>query len=70
MEAVFGKSTCINSWMQLVGKVSWNFPGLETEECIEEHKQTVLKFMNKNRHYASKAREQSLVFFFFRATRT
>ena len=47
MEAVFGKSTCINSWMQLVRKVSWNFPGLETEECIEEHKQTVLKFMNK-----------------------
>ena len=47
MEAVFGKSTCINSWMQLVRKVSSNFPGLETEECIEEHEQTVLKFMNK-----------------------
>lgn len=37
MEAVFGKSTCINSWMQLVRKVRWNFPGLETEERIEEH---------------------------------
>ena len=47
MEAVFGKSTCINSWMQLVRKVRWNFPGLETEERIEEHEQTVLKFMNK-----------------------
>ena len=47
MEAVFGDSTCINSWMQLVRKVSWNFPGLETEEYIKEHEQTVLKFMNK-----------------------
>ena len=37
MEAVFGESSCINSWMQLVRKVSWNFPGLETEECIQEH---------------------------------
>lgn len=34
MEAVFGESSCIDSWMQLVRKVSWNFPGLETEECI------------------------------------
>ncbi|MDD6302609.1 MAG: GNAT family N-acetyltransferase [Bacillales bacterium] len=47
MEAVFGENTCINSWMQLVRKVSWNLPGLETEECLDEHKQTVLKFMNK-----------------------
>lgn len=47
MEAVFGDSTCINSWIQLVRKVSWNFPGLETEEYIKEHEQTVLMFMNK-----------------------
>ena len=47
MEAVFGDSTCINSRMQLVRKVSWNFPGFETEEYIREHEQTVLKFMNK-----------------------
>ena len=33
--------------MQLVRKLSSNFPGLETEECIQEHEQTVLKFMNK-----------------------
>ena len=37
----------IDSWMQLVRKVSWNFPGLEAEERLDEHKQTVLKFMNK-----------------------
>jgi len=47
MEAAFGNSSCIDSWMQLVRAVSRTFPGLETEESIEEHKQTVLKFMNK-----------------------
>lgn len=47
MEAIFGESSYIYSWMQLVQKVSWNFPGLETEKSIEEHKQTVLKFMSK-----------------------
>ena len=47
MEVVFGDSTCINSWMRLVRKVSWNLPGLETEEYINEHEQIVIKFMNK-----------------------
>ena len=47
MEAIFGENSCIDSWMRLVRKGSWNFPGLETEESIEEHKQTVLKFMGK-----------------------
>ena len=47
MEVVFGDSTCINSWMRLVRKVSWNLLGLETEEYINEHEQIVIKFMNK-----------------------
>ena len=47
MEVVFGDSSVIDSWMQLVRKVSWNFPGLETEESLDEHRQTVLKFMKK-----------------------
>ncbi len=47
MEVVFGDSSVIKSWMQLVRKVSWNFPGLETEESLDEHRQTVLKFMKK-----------------------
>ena len=47
MEAVFGDNSCIDSWMQLVRAVSWSFPGLETEESLNEHKQTVLKFMSK-----------------------
>ena len=56
MEAVLGESSCIDSWMQLVRKVSWNFPGLETEECIYEHEQTVLKFMNKKQALCVKSR--------------
>ena len=48
MKAIFGDSSFIDSWMQLVRKVSPNFPGLETEESLDEHKQTVLKFINKN----------------------
>ena len=47
MDAVFADSSCIHAWMQLVRKVSWNFPGLETEACIMEHEQTVMKFMGK-----------------------
>ena len=47
MEAVFGDNSCIDSWMQLVRAVSRSFPGLETEESLDEHKQTVLKFMGK-----------------------
>ncbi|MBR3354396.1 MAG: GNAT family N-acetyltransferase [Oscillospiraceae bacterium] len=47
MEAIYGDGNCIDSWMKLVRKVSWNFPGLETEESLDEHKKTVLEFMDK-----------------------
>lgn len=49
MEVLFGTESDIESWMELVRKVSWNFPGLETSEEIEEHKKTVLKFMDQRR---------------------
>ena len=57
MEAVWGDSSLIDSWMQLVRKVSWIFPGLETEECLDEHKKTVLKFMNKKQALCVKSME-------------
>lgn len=57
MEAVFGESSCINAWMKLVRKVSWNFPGLETQECINEHEQTVRKFMDKKQALCVKSQE-------------
>lgn len=46
MKVEFGRTSDIDSWMRLVRKVSWNFPGLETEQSIDEHKIIVLKFMN------------------------
>ena len=56
----FGIPSDINSWMQLVKKVSWNFPGLETEQSIDEHKIIVLKFMNDKRALCVK-NEQDIV---------
>ena len=43
----YGEPGDIDSWMRLVRQVRQNFPGLETEESLEEHRQTVLKFMGK-----------------------
>ena len=60
MKVEFGRTSDIDSWMQLVRKVSWNFPGLETEQSIDEHKITVLKFMNDRRALCVK-KEQDIV---------
>ena len=38
----------IDSWMNLVEKVKDSFPGLETEEALQEHKKTVLDFMERS----------------------
>ena len=37
----------LKSWMELVRLVSWNFPGLESEEALEEYQNTVIKNMNR-----------------------
>lgn len=47
MQVIKGKITDIDRWMELVGRVAWNFPGLETQELLDEHRQTVLRFMEK-----------------------
>lgn len=47
MEVLYGMPSDIDLWMGLVYDVSWNFPGLETQEKLEEHKKTVLRFMGK-----------------------
>lgn len=56
-EVVFGTEDDIEAWMQLVNKVSWNFPGLETKEKIKEHKAVVLKFMEQKRALCIKDRD-------------
>lgn len=47
MHLEYGNSEDIVSWMELVNYVSPNFPGLETSDKIEEHKNTVLRFMER-----------------------
>ena len=47
MEVIYGTPSDLDSWMDLVSSVSWNFPGLETQEKLDEHRETVRSFMNK-----------------------
>ena len=54
----FGNPDDIESWMNLVRRVSWNFPGLETEKALEDHRQTVLKFMEKKQALCTKNGEE------------
>lgn len=53
-----GKEPDIDSWMALVKHVRDNFPGLETTESLEEHKNTVLKFMAQDRAVCVKDKEK------------
>ena len=49
MKVDYGTAQDIESWIELVHRVSWNFPGLETEAAIDDHRKTVLRFMDENR---------------------
>ncbi len=49
MKIEYGTLPDIESWMELVQRVSWNFPGLETEASIADHRRTVLRFMEEKR---------------------
>ena len=42
------KACDLDGWMRLVEQVRDSFPGLETQEDLEEHRKTVLEFMNRN----------------------
>ena len=42
-----GEPGDIEDWMKLVRQVRGNFPGLETEQALEDHRRTVLKFMGR-----------------------
>ena len=58
MKVEYGMPLDIESWMELVQSVSWNFPGLETEVAIEDHRQTVVRFMGENRALCVKDAEK------------
>lgn len=47
MRLHYGTPADIVRWMGLVTAVRANFPGLETAEALEDHRNTVLKFMNR-----------------------
>ena len=58
MQAEYGTPRDIESWMQLVRQVRRNLPGLETQEAMEDHQRTVLRFMGENRALCVKNAEQ------------
>ena len=58
MEVKYGTVLEIESWMELVQQVRWNFPGLETELALEDHRKTVLRFMGENRALCVKYEEK------------
>jgi hypothetical protein len=47
VQLFYGVPKDIENWMSLVTRVRWNFPGLETQEKLDEYKTTVLRFMGK-----------------------
>ncbi|MDO5138298.1 MAG: GNAT family N-acetyltransferase, partial [Oscillospiraceae bacterium] len=47
MTAEYGKPEDLDKWMHLVQSVRYNFPGLETEKGLNEHRDTVLEFMGR-----------------------
>ena len=47
MRLCYGTEADIGRWMALVERVRWNFPGLETEQSMEDYKNTALKFMRR-----------------------
>lgn len=60
MEIRKAKESDIGQWLQLVKKVRASFPGLETEEALKEHEETVLQFI-ENEEAAAAFEEQKLV---------
>ncbi len=53
MEVKYGTLQDIESWMELVQQVRWNFPGLETQAALEDHRRTVLRFMGEQRAFCA-----------------
>lgn len=58
MTIELGNKQDIENWMNLVEKVKNSFPGLETQEALNEHKNTVLEFMDRNSAICAKEQEK------------
>lgn len=47
----------IDRWMNLVEKVKYSFPGLDTAQALDEHRETVLTFMHSASAICAKEQE-------------
>ena len=54
----FAAERDIDRWMHLVEKVKKSFPGLETAHALDEHRKTVLAFMDKASAICAKEQEK------------
>lgn len=55
MQIEKGAPAIIDGWMALVERVRAEFPGLETPQAMEEHRQTVLRFMERGEALCARA---------------
>lgn len=58
MQLFYGTAEDIDQRIHLVAQVRWNFPGLETEKKLQEHRATVLKFIGKRQAICVKADDE------------
>lgn len=58
MKIELGRECDIDNWMNLVDKVKGSFPGLETKENLDEHRDTVLDFMSKQSAICAKIKDK------------
>ena len=56
MQLFYAVPEDIENWMGLVKRISWNFPGLESQEKLDEYKATVLRFVEKKAGYLREGR--------------
>ncbi|MGN0448053.1 MAG: GNAT family N-acetyltransferase [Acutalibacteraceae bacterium] len=60
MKILLAENQDIDSWMKLVYKVRESFPGLETEEALNEHRNTVLEFIDKKSAICAKCDDDTV----------
>lgn len=65
MHLEYGNPMDIVLWMELVDYVKCDFPGLETLDKIKEHKNTVLKFMDRKEALCIKDKEKIVAVLLF-----
>ena len=69
MQAQYGNAAWIHAWMALVEEIHGNFPGLATAAALEEHRQTVLRFMEKRQALCVRDGEEILGVLLFSRSR-